>query len=89
MNKFSKDEVVRKMIKMDHLLSEHEKLSPEIAHFCYFFNFGNINVQFGVVETHANPYISETLSYYLSFDTKFGSSFKKMRSREFLYTRET
>ena len=72
MNTFSRDEVVRKMIKMDHLLPEHEKLSPENAHFLPFFQLRDINVQLEVVETYANPYISETLSYYLSFETKFG-----------------
>ena len=38
MNKFSRHEVVRKMIKMDHLLPEYEKLSPENAHFFAIFS---------------------------------------------------
>ena len=53
--------------------------------FCSFFNFDNKKVHLGVVKTHANPYFSESLSYNLSYESKFGSYIKKMRGTEFFW----
>ena len=65
-------------------ISKYTKVS-----FLLFFQLRQQKNHIGVIKTHANPYFCESLSYDLSYESKFGSYIKKLRGTEFFHTHET